>query len=46
VGEVNEAKNAVDHRVTESDKGVDRAEGEAVDELLKDLAQGELIVES
>ncbi len=44
--EVDEAKDAIDHRVTEGDERVDRPEGEAVDELLKDFGQGKLIVGS
>ena len=39
VREVDEAQHSKDHRVTERDQGVDRAQGDAVDELLKKLDQ-------
>jgi hypothetical protein len=39
MGEVNEAEDAVNHRVAERDERVDGAEGEAVEELLEKFAQ-------
>jgi hypothetical protein len=36
VREVNQAQDAVDHRVSERDERVDRADGQAVDELLNE----------
>ena len=37
VGEVDHADDAVDHRVADGDQAVDRAERDAVDELLKEI---------
>ena len=37
VREVDEAQDAVDHRVAERDQGVDGPQGEAVQELLEEL---------
>ncbi len=39
VSEIDEAQHTVDHRVAKSDQGIDRAERNAVDELLYDLNQ-------
>jgi hypothetical protein len=36
VGEVDQADDAVNHRVTQSDERVDSAQGEAVDQLLEE----------
>ena len=39
VREVDEAQHAINHRVAQRDERVDRAEREAVDELLEELGQ-------
>jgi hypothetical protein len=40
VGEVDEAQHAVDHGVAEGDQGVDRAKGQAIEELLQSSSTG------
>ena len=37
MGEIDHADDAVDHRVADGDQAVDRAEREAVDELLEEI---------
>jgi hypothetical protein len=40
VREIDEAQDAVNHRVTERDERVDGPEGDAVEELLEEFGQG------
>jgi hypothetical protein len=34
VGKIDEAQDAIDHRIAEGDEGVDRTERETIDKLL------------
>ena len=45
VREIDEPEDAIDHRVTERDEGENRAERQAVDELLEKFGQRQLIVD-
>jgi hypothetical protein len=44
--EIDEAKYAVDHGVAERNQGENRAERQAIDELLEKFGQSELRVDS
>jgi hypothetical protein len=46
VRKIDKAENAVNHRVAERDKGQNRAERQAIDELLEKFGQSELRVDS
>ncbi|BAM90736.1 hypothetical protein S58_47570 [Bradyrhizobium oligotrophicum S58] len=44
MGEIDHADDAIDHRITDGDQAVDRAQDEAVDELLRKIIHGLPIV--
>jgi hypothetical protein len=43
---VDEPQHPINHRITKRDERVDGAEGKSVNELLEELDQAELMVES
>ena len=43
MGEINHADDAVDHRVSDGDQAVDRAERHAIDELLQEISHACLL---
>ena len=42
MGEVDELQKSVDHAVAKCDQGIDRPEGETIDQLLKELVHGKV----